>query len=746
MYCPACHKEMPDDGSSCPSCGFSFDDATRRLESNKSPADKPREKESRSSSSFDSIDDARFVPGTMLAERYRIVGLLGAGGMGEVYLAEDNQLGRKVAIKFLPPEVATDERARNRLLREAKTAATLDHPNICAIYEVGQEGDHSFIVLQYIEGETLAARLKHQPTDLREALAIAAQVADALAEAHARGIIHRDIKPENIMLTTRGQVKVLDFGLAKVLRDPGIIESEAETASMLSVPGMVMGTVPYMSPEQVRGEELDCRSDIFSFGTVLYELLSGRRPFEAKSMAEVISAILTTEPPPISRSSLGHIGSDEERLIRKCLEKDAALRYQAMGDLISDLEQIRREYESGQVRPTVEATTVRLKVDITGPKPRWPRLRVSRLGLVLTAVALALAAAMYALSFRTKAPTSAPSVESVSSAANDYYLRGKVNVSSENPDNNEAAIKLFEQAVAVDPNFAAAYAELARAYSIKARYFAPVADRKQLNEDAEVAVEKALALDPNLAEGHFARGLILWTPYKRFPHEQAIQSYRRALELNPNLDEAHHQLGFVYLHIGLLDKGWQEIEKALAINPGNTLARYRLGVINMCRAKYEEAFQIFNSTPLEKNPSLLAFYTATALFRLGRNEEASALIEKFLKDYPKDEGGAVTSVKAMMLAKAGREREAEDAIQRAVGIGRGYAHFHHTAYNIASAYALMNRPEQAIKWLQVTADEGFPCYPLFESDANLDSLRKDARFISFMAKLRQQWEHYNATL
>src|SRR5882672_234373 len=328
MYCPACHKEIPDDASSCPSCGFSFADATRRLESNKSPADKPREKESRSSSSFDSIDDARFVPGTMLAERYRIVGLLGAGGMGEVYLAEDNQLGRKVAIKFLPPEVATDERARNRLLREAKTAATLDHANICAIYEVGQEGDHSFIVLQYIEGETLAARLKHQPPDLREALAIAAQVADALAEAHARGIIHRDIKPENIMLTTRGQVKVLDFGLAKTLRDPGILESDAQTGSMLSIPGMVMGTVPYMSPEQVRGEELDCRSDIFSFGTVLYELLSGRRPFEAKSTAEVISAILTVEPPPISRSSLGPIGSGEDRLIRKCLEKDAGLRYQ----------------------------------------------------------------------------------------------------------------------------------------------------------------------------------------------------------------------------------------------------------------------------------------------------------------------------------------------------------------------------------------------------------------------------------
>ena len=669
---------------------------------------------------------------------YRIIEKLGGGGMGVVYLAEDTRLDRKVAIKFLPAEVATDERAKQRLLREAKTAATLDHPNICAIYEVGEEDSHSFIILQYIEGETLAARLKRHLPDLREALAIATQVADALNEAHGRGIIHRDIKPENIMLTTRNQVKVLDFGLAKMVRDSSVMG--ADTASMLSIPGMVMGTVPYMSPEQVRGEELDCRSDIFSFGTVLYELLSGRRPFEAKSSAEVISAILTTEPPPISRSSLGHSGSGEEQLIRKCLEKNAALRYQTMGDLIPDLQQIRREYETGQVTPR-SATTVKPKA--IGDK--GGRSRVSRLGLVLTSLALVLAAAgVWFFSFRSLKRTPAAAVMSSNPVAYDAYMRGKVNVASENPDNNNAAIKLFAQSVAADPNFAAAYAELARAYTIKARYSGTAAEKQKLYEDAEVDVEKALAIDPNLAEGHFARGLILWTPYKRFPHEQAIQSYRRAIELNSNFDEAHHQLGFIYLHIGLLDKAQQEIEKALAINPGNTLARYRLGVINMCRAKYEEAFQIFNSTPRDMNPSLLAFYTSNALFRLGRNEEASEIIEKFFKDYPKDEGGAVTSVKAMMLAKAGKKREADATIQHAIEIGRGYAHFHHTSYNIASAYALMNQPEQAMKWLQVTADEGFPCYPLFEGDANLDNLREDVRFISFMATQKQQWKHFAA--
>jgi len=666
--------------------------------------------------------------------------------MGEVYLAEDHQLNRRVAIKFLPAEVASDERARQRLLREARTAATLDHPNICAIYEVGQEGDHSFIVLQYIEGETLASRLKRHLPDLREALTIAAQVADALNEAHARGIIHRDIKPENIMLTARNQVKVLDFGLAKVLRDSSIIEPD--TASMLSIPGMVIGTVPYMSPEQVRGEELDCRSDIFSFGTVLYELLSGRRPFEAKSSAEIISAILTADPPPISRSSLGHSGGAEEELIRKCLEKDAALRYQTMDDLIPDLQQIRAEYESGQFRPNAITANVKPPPAITGPEDSRSRGSKLGLGLVVASIVLALAAGVYLYSSRTAKHTAASGAAfmSANSAAYDAYMRGMVKVSSENPPDNQDAIKLFEQAVATDPTFASAYAELSRAYTIKARYVASDAERKTSYEDAEVAVDKALAINPNLAEGHFARGLMLWTPYKRFPHAQAIQSYRRAIELDPNFDEAHHQLGFIYLHIGMLNKAQQEIEKALAINPGNTLARYRLGVIDMCRAKYAEAFQIFNSTPLEQNPELLAFYTSNALFRLGRNGEASALIDRYFTNYSKDKGGMVTSVKAMMLAKTGKNSEAEATIQHAIEIGHGYAHFHHTSYNIASAYALMNEPEQAMKWLQVTADEGFPNYPLFEGDAQLDNLRKDRRFIAFMARQKQQWEQFSATL
>ena len=183
----------------------------------------------------------------------------------------------------------------------------------------------------------------------------------------------------------------------------------------------------------------------------------------------------------------------------------------------------------------------------------------------------------------------------------------------------------------------------------------------------------------------------------------------------------------IYFHIGLFDKSWAEIEKCLKINPANTLVRFRFGVMNIYRGKYEEALTVLKSIPRGFNPSHVDRNLATALFQLGRLDEASATVEEFLKTYPKDEGGAMTSVKAMLLAKAGKEREAEDAIRQAIETGKGFMHFHHTAYNIASTYALLNKPAKAVQWLQAAADDGFPCYPWFQIDANLDSLRKDER-------------------
>lgn len=262
--------------------------------------------------------------------------------MGEVYLAEDTQLGRRVAIKFLSPELIADERANKRLMKEARAAATLDHPNICSIYEVGEADGRSFIVMQYVEGETLASTMQKKPLELRVCLDIAVQVADALAEAHSSGIIHRDIKPQNVMLTARGQAKVMDFGLARVVTGRDGIESEAETQSLLTEPGMIVGTLPYMSPEQVRGGALDARSDIFSFGSMLYEIASGHQPFHSESAAATFSAILTRELPPLARYSK-EVPAELERIVNKALRKDREERYQTVKDLLLDLKSLKAE-------------------------------------------------------------------------------------------------------------------------------------------------------------------------------------------------------------------------------------------------------------------------------------------------------------------------------------------------------------------------------------------------------------------
>lgn len=330
------------------------------------------------------------------------------------------------------------------------------------------------------------------------------------------------------------------------------------------------------------------------------------------------------------------------------------------------------------------------------------------------------------------------------SPAYDLYVRGKVKVGSENREDTEAAIKVLEEAVAIDPNFAEAFVQLARGYNTMAFKYTSDSERKRFHENAEVAIEKALALNPDLAEAHFARGLILWTNTKGFPHEQAIQSYKRSLALDQNLDETHHQLSLVYSHIGLLDEAQQSVKNALEINPNNTLARFRAGVYNAYQGKFDEAIGVFKTIPRDVTPLLVDRSIAEALIQTGRLNEAEAIVDDHLSRYPQDEGGSFTSVKALLLAKAGRQKEAKDAITRAVEIGNGYGHFHHTAYNVASAYAFLNKPDEAVKWLEVTAESGFPNYPYFEIDPNLNSVRKDQRFIVFMSKLKMQWERFKA--
>jgi len=328
--------------------------------------------------------------------------------------------------------------------------------------------------------------------------------------------------------------------------------------------------------------------------------------------------------------------------------------------------------------------------------------------------------------------------------AYDDYLRGKFYLYRQTREDNEVAIADLEKAVTKDPNFAAAHAALAQAYTWKLFLFVP--NEKQLEEKAFVAVEKALTLDPNSAVAYLARGRLLWTPANHFPHDRAIREYRRALELDPTLDEARNQLALVYCHIGALDEALQESKLALTTDPNNNLAQYRIGQTLNFQLKYDEALSVLRAIPQNANPALIGHQTAWALFNLGKREEASAMLEQLLKDHPEDSGGVFTSVQAVLAAAVGQVKLAEDRIKTAVEKGRGFGHFHHTAYHIACAYAIMNKPDEAMKWLEAAAEDGFPCYPLFEKDSNLDNLRQDPRFVGFLAKQKKRWEYYRTIL
>jgi eukaryotic-like serine/threonine-protein kinase len=796
---------------------------------------------------------------------FEILAPVGAGGMGEVYRARDVRLGREVALKVLPAAVSSNEERLKRLDKEARSASSLNHPNIVTVYDIGESGGASFIAMEMVDGRTLREILTDGPLSPKRLLAIAAQLADGLAKAHGAGIVHRDLKPENVMVTREGHVKILDFGLAKLTQpeDPGGVTT-APTVSGATEPGVVMGTVGYMSPEQALGQALDFRSDQFSFGSIVYEMATGRRAFARGSSPETLTAIIREEPEPMAAlAPLTPVPL--RRIVARCLAKSPDERYASTRDLARDLQDLREHLvegwgteatPSGPAPPFLRARRWRPALLAAGAVAlgllvfgAWKLLRpasgpsaaaegarsiavlpfqnfgdqskddyfvdgmteslitdltkipgmlviarnsvfqykgktvdvktvgselgvryvlegsVQRSGdrvrlnaqLIDVATGYHLWADRYdremkdlfllqddisesilaALKLRLTEPASGSSREAptLSLEAYDVYLKAMHLHHSADGDEREQAIPLLEKAIALDSRFALAHAGLALAYRDRLFWRDP---RKEWEEKALVEVEKALSLDPNLAEAYMARGQLTWTRFNNYPHERAVRDYHRAIGLDPNLAEAHYWLSIVYQHVGLFEKALQEAAVFGRLEPGR---QFPLRAFTyFFSGKPDLAVQNLRKDPNGTRSPWLAMALAYA----GRDREAAEANAE--PPERKTRESIRRSLDALMAARKGDAAKAEKEIALAIQSDRGLSHFHHTEYNIGVAYALMGKPRQAVEWLEKSAEQGFPCYPFFASDPNLASLGGDPGYEALLRKMKSEWEHYRDTL
>jgi eukaryotic-like serine/threonine-protein kinase len=565
---------------------------------------------------------------------YEIVADLGAGGMGVVYRAHDLTLNRDVAIKVLPSERALSERARARFKREALAASALNHPNIVTIYEIASEGGVDFLVMEYVRGSTLLSLLRKGTLPMQEAMRYLMQIADALTKAHAAGIIHRDLKPGNIMVTEDGLVKVLDFGLAKIAHEIEESSATAPTQSFsLTQPGMVTGTVCYMSPEQARGEKVDARSDIFSFGIVMFETLSGQLPFTGPNSMAVMHNLHFMPPRDLTQLR-PDIPPLVVELIARMLEKDPANRIQTMTEVLSILRFGRsttRTSTTGQVGSAawMEDSAISELLTPTTARPARNEKR-RRWVIVGAAIWLVVGIGVWRYEHIRKAAQNAAS-QSMPMGTDAYALYQQAEPYLEmwdRPGNLNKAIDLLQRAVQADPQSAVSFAALSEAYSRK-NLESPDPQWVKLTADN---ASRAVAMNGDLASAHIALG---GAKEQSGDSEGAEQEYKRAVELDPKSSMAHGRLGRLYQEAGKTQLANKEMQLALAANPNDWEIYLEIGAEAYAAGRYTEAVSAWQHVLKLQPGELRALQNLSAAYHaLGRDDDAADALQQALAIKP----------------------------------------------------------------------------------------------------------------
>jgi serine/threonine protein kinase/tetratricopeptide (TPR) repeat protein len=719
-------------------------------------------------------------PGDRIAQ-YTIIERIGAGGMGEVYKACDTRLGRYAALKLLPQSVTADEERVRRFVREAKSASALTHPNIVTIYDADRADSAGtptwYIAMELVDGETLRMRMRRGGVDFAAAASLVAQTADALAKAHSHGIVHRDLKPENIMVTADGFAKVLDFGLAKLI-DESSIDAD------LTADGVIVGTISYMSPEQIRGGAVDARSDLFAIGCVLYELVSLRRPYAAPSARESLHRTLFDDPERIDAPS------ELLCIIDRCLRKRPEERYASAKDLASDLRRFLRRLEREAeppplsiavlpfrdltaspdnahighgladaittelasskkliVRPTsavamfrdsdpiaagralgVDAVVdgafqragARLRVTVQlvstdGARSMWATKLDSSLDdlfAVQDEVALRIAESL-SIDLRQAPRTAQPAA-----SANEWLMKGKLALSMDTIEKIKEALDAFTTAISIDARFAPAWAGLADVYSRLAFDWDPGGE---WHRKATEASERALAIEPNLAEAHYVLGRLVWSPQSRFDYLTAMRHFAAALQLNPNLGEAHSRLGVLLFHVNALAESEEELRLAVRINPADAVSELHLATCALIAGDYEKCLELLHERMERAGHAWPYYMKSHALIRLNRDAEAVALTDLSALLFP--ETAFYLPLRVVLAARAGDRARTLEQIQRTIEHENAYGHYHHAQYDIACGYALLGERDLALQWLRAAAGNGYPCAMQLERDPLLANAR-----------------------